>query len=181
MMGKRRWAATVPGVAGICFVTAALGLFMGTSTKAAYSAVTGNPANRFVAGTVAVGDNDSGDLMFSLADAKPGASASACIKVTYSGSLPSTMRLYGTTSGTGLAPYLTLTVTRGSYGSPEPQFASCSNFSPDGTNYISQGSGVVYSGTLDGNRTTTPPGSSIRSRPDPRCGPQVDPTSTGSP
>jgi hypothetical protein len=137
-------------VAGMLLVVAALGMIMGTTTRAALSDNSSNDANDFVAGSVAIGDNDGGDLMLLLTDAKPGATSSACIKVTYSGTLPSSVRLFGTTAGSGLAPYLTLTVTRGTFTSPEPQFASCTNFSPDGTDYIAQGSGVVYKGTLDG-------------------------------
>ena len=36
-----------------------------------------------------------------------------CIVLTYTGSLASTVRLYGTTGGSGLADYLNVKVTRG--------------------------------------------------------------------
>ena len=57
------------------------------------------------------------------------------------------MRLYGTTTGSGLDPYLDLTVTRGSFSSA-PAFDACTTFTADSTDYIGAGSGVIYSGTL---------------------------------
>jgi hypothetical protein len=56
------------------------------------------------------------------------------------------VRLYGSVSG-GLAPYLTLTVTRGSDSSA---FDTCGSFVADSTNYIGAGAGVIYSGPLSG-------------------------------
>ncbi|MGH2781184.1 MAG: hypothetical protein ACRDL4_12785 [Thermoleophilaceae bacterium] len=132
-------------------VLAALGALAaagGSGTWAAYTATTANGGDRIEAGSVALGDNDSDSAVLALNAAVPGATDSGCIKVTYSGTLPSTVRLYGTTGGSGLDQYLDLTVTRGSYTAPEPAFDSCTNFQPDATDYIGQGAGVVYSGTL---------------------------------
>jgi hypothetical protein len=58
--------------------------------------------------------------------------------------------LYATVSG-ALAPYLTLTVTRGTDSAPS--FSSCANFTADATDYIGQGAGVVYQGSLSGYPT----------------------------
>ena len=58
--------------------------------------------------------------------------------------------LHGTTTGTGLDAYLDLKVTRGTYSPSTPAFKSCTNFQPDGTNYIGAGNGVIYNGTLQG-------------------------------
>jgi Camelysin metallo-endopeptidase len=116
------------------------GAFVGQAT---------NAGNSFASGTVALSDNDSGGSMFSLSGWKPGDTASRCIKVTYDGSLTADVRLYGTTTGSGLDPYLGLTVTRGTYSPTEPGFSSCTNFTPDSTTYITgQAAGVVYAGTL---------------------------------
>ncbi|GAC1324045.1 MAG: hypothetical protein NVSMB13_04840 [Mycobacteriales bacterium] len=65
--------------------------------------------------------------------------------VTYGGSLPATVRLYATSTGT-LPAYLTLTVTRGTDAAPA--FPSCGSFVPDATSYTGAGPGVVYTGTL---------------------------------
>ena len=129
---------------------ALLGVALGSFTTAGFSDTDSNSGNAFQAGSVAIGDNDNGNLMMSMSDAKPGSSSTSCINVTYTGSLNARVRLYGTTSGTGLDQYLTLTVTRGSYGASTPSFASCTNFAPDSTDYIGAGNGVIYNGTLQG-------------------------------
>jgi hypothetical protein len=115
-------------------------------TFAVFSSASSNPSNAFSAGTVVLTDNDLGAAMLALAGAKPGDSDTSCIRITYSGSLPSTVRLYGTTTGTGLDTYLSLTVTRGTL--PSGTFDNCTGFTADATNYIGAGVGVIYSGTL---------------------------------
>jgi hypothetical protein len=122
----------------------------GSGTLAAFVATTQNDGNRIESGSVAIGDNDSDTAVLSLSGVEPGASDSGCIKVSFSGSLDSTVRLYGTTSGSGLDQYLDLKVTRGAYTPSEPAFDSCTNFAPDSTDYIGQGAGVVYEGTVQG-------------------------------
>jgi len=122
----------------------------GGVTFAAYTATGANGGNALEAGSVKLSDNGDGSSMLSLTGALPGDTTSACIKVTYDGSIPSTVRLHGTTTGTGLDAYLDLKVTRGTYSPSAPAFKSCTNFQPDGTNYIGAGNGVVYNGTLQG-------------------------------
>lgn len=120
----------------------------GSVTWAAFTATTQNDGSQVQAGSVSLGDNDNDASMMSMSGGLPGTTRNGCIKVTYNGSLPSGVRLYGTTTGTGLDQYLDLTVTRGTFNSPEPAFASCTNFQADGTNYIGAGQGVIYNGTL---------------------------------
>ena len=120
----------------------------GGITFAAYTATNDNTGNVVGSGTVKLTDNGDGSSMLSLSAAVPGAATSACIKVTYDGSLPATVRLHGTTTGTGLDAYLDLKITRGTYSPSDPAFRSCTNFQPDGTNYIGAGNGVIYNGTL---------------------------------
>ena len=121
-------------------------LVVGSATFAAFSSTTQNSNNDYDAGTVHITDNDAGGAMLTLTNASGGSTTSGCILVTYSGSLTSVVRMYGATTG-DIAPYLNLTVTRGTDNSPA--FPTCGgSFTPDGTNYIGQGNGVVYSGTL---------------------------------
>jgi predicted ribosomally synthesized peptide with SipW-like signal peptide len=122
----------------------------GGVTWAAFKATTTNSGNQIRSGTVALADNDNGSAVLALSAAEPGASDSGCIEVTFNGSLASNVKLYGTTSGTGLDPYLELKVTRGTYTPSNPGFDSCTNFQPDATDYIGSGAGVVYDGTLQG-------------------------------
>ena len=129
-------------------LVAVLALAAGLGTWSAFSSTTTNSGNSFQAGSVSIGDDDAGGAMLSLANATPGDSDSGCIVVTYTGSLASTVRLYGQTGGSGLDAYLTLKVTRGSI--PAPSFKSCTGFTADSTDYIGSGAGVVYNGTLQG-------------------------------
>lgn len=124
------------------------GLAVG-STWSAFNHLSSNPDNSYTAGTVTLGDDDAGSAMFnSLTNLKPADSFTRCIVVTYSGSLPASVRLHGTTGGTGLDEYLSLTVTR---GTKSTAFSGCGDFAADGTTYISgKPAGVVYDGTLAG-------------------------------
>jgi hypothetical protein len=120
----------------------------GGITFAAYTATNANTGDRLEAGSVKLTDNGDGSSLMSLSGAVPGNTASACIKVSYNGSLPASVRLHGTTTGSGLDQYLDLKVTRGVYSPSDPAFKSCTNFQADGTNYIGAGNGVIYNGTL---------------------------------
>ncbi len=107
-------------------------------SDAAFTATTANASNQFAAGTVTLTDDDSATAMFSVTNMAPGASQTRCIKVSYSGSLNANVKLYGSiTGGTGLGPYLNLTVYRGSGGA----FGNCTGFTSTET---------VYTGTLSG-------------------------------
>ena len=101
------------------FITAAvLALMAGVAvftTSAAFTATTSNPGNQIEAGTVAIGDSDAGtgELYDALAQ-RPGAGngpAAACIRVTYSGSLASSVKLYRSAVTNG--DKFRLTVERG--------------------------------------------------------------------
>jgi predicted ribosomally synthesized peptide with SipW-like signal peptide len=136
----------------------------GIGTFAAFSSSTQNGPNSFAAGTVTIADDDANGTVISLTNAKPGDTSTGCIKVSYTGTLTSNVHLYGTVTGT-LAPYLNLTVTR---GTGSGTFPSCSAFTADSTNYFGNGAGVVYSGLLSAYPATYAAG-------------VVDPNNCGSP
>jgi predicted ribosomally synthesized peptide with SipW-like signal peptide len=140
---RRGWKVAVS-----LLVLGVLGVAL-AGTWSAFSATTDNAGNTFSAGTVTLADNDADSAMFSLSNAAAGGSDTGCITVSYTGSLASTVRLYGATGGTGLDEYLDLEITRGSFASA-PAFDSCTGFTADATDYIGAGAGVVYSGTLQG-------------------------------
>lgn len=144
----------------------AISSLAGASTWSAFNDLTDNPGNAFEAGTVSIGDDDSGAAMFnSLTNLKPGDSATRCLVVTYNGSLPASVRLHGTTGGTGLDAYLALKVTR---GSKSGSFSGCGDFTADAATYLAgKPPGTIYDGTLAGY-------------PDSWAGGIVDPV-TGSP
>jgi hypothetical protein len=124
----------------------------GAQTWAALSGSTVNPGNSFSAGTVALTDNDGGSTpMFTFTNQRPGVVDNSCIRVNYAGSLSSTVKMYASVSGT-LAPYVSVTVTRGTDSSPA--FDACTSFTPDAINYNGLGNGVLYSGPLSSLPTT---------------------------
>ncbi len=126
-------------------VVGILGTVTGVGSYSAFTATTGNAGNSFASGTVSIEDNDSGAAMLSLANAKPTDADTSCIKVKYTGTLASSVRLYGSVTGT-MPSYMTLTVTRGTQASPS--FDSCTGFTADATNYLGAGNGVIYQGNL---------------------------------
>lgn len=130
-------------VAGVLTSVAGAGAF------SAFSATTQNTGNSFAAGTVAIEDNDATTAMFNVSGMTPDDPVrTRCIVTTYTGSLPSTVRLYGATGGSGLADYLVVKVTRGTIASPT--FSNCTGFSADAADHRGLGAGVLYDGTLTG-------------------------------
>src|SRR5215207_611710 len=117
-------------------VLGALGAAAGYGTFAAFTASTADGSNSYAGGTVTLSDNDSGVAAYALTSRSPGDSGQRCVRVTYSGSLASTVRLYRSafSGGTGLDAYVDLSVTRGTGSQTD-----CSDFSAAAS---------VYSGTL---------------------------------
>jgi hypothetical protein len=152
--GSRHLASRITvKVAATIAVLAGCAMLASSATWSNLNATATNPANSFSAGTVQIGSNSGSTAVLSLTNAKPGAVATGCIKVSYTGTLPSTVKLFGTSGGTGLNQYLNLVITRGTF-SGTPTAGSCTGFTADATNYISQGAGVIYSGTLANWPTT---------------------------
>ncbi len=115
-------------------------LFVWQASYAAFSATTSNGTNNWTTGSVVL-SNNTGSAMFNVTNMKPGDSGSKCIIVTSSGTVPSTVKLYGSglTSTNALSSAMTLTVTQGSGSAPD-----CTNFAPAATNP------GVYNSTLAG-------------------------------
>ncbi len=130
----------LPKIALSAIVVGLLGPLAVSNTLAAFGSTSGAADNAFAAGTVYLSDSDAGSSMLSMANAGPGSTATSYIVVAYTGTLASTIRLYGLTTGTGLARFLNLTVTRGS--------GTGAGFVPDPTDYTGAGAGVIYRGTL---------------------------------
>src|SRR5919206_2989559 len=91
------------------------GVVAGTGAFSAFSNTTSNDNNTITAGTVTIGDNDSGSAAYSLSTAKPGDSASRCIVVTFSGNLSSSVKLYRSafSGSTGLESNVDLLIQKG--------------------------------------------------------------------
>ena len=86
----------------------------GGGTFAKWSSATDNTGNQLRTGTMDVSVNSS-TPMFAMAGVVPGTQPSKCVVVTNSGTVKTTVALYGQISGT-LVPYLTMKVDRGQKG-----------------------------------------------------------------
>ena len=130
-------------------VLGVMGVAVGAATYAAFGGTTFNSTNAITAGTVVIGDNDVNGAVLGLpAGSKPGDSDIGCLKVSYTGSLPATVRMYSTvtSTGTSLAPYLSVTVTRGQETTPD--VANCGTFDADDADYGHGLNGIVFQGKL---------------------------------
>jgi hypothetical protein len=125
----------------------ASGVVVSTASYSAFSATTVNPTSNWTAGNVALTDDDNNTALFNATGLKPGSTGTNCITVTSTGSLPSTVKLYGTNAATtnALATNINLTVEQGTGGG----FGSCTGFTPAAT------SGTLYSGTVAGFGTAS--------------------------
>ena len=127
----------------IVFIVALIGSVAAVATWSAFSSTTANETNQFATGTLALSDNDSNQALFNMSGAVPGDTVEKCITVSYTGTLTSNVRLYGTgTAGTGLDEWLDLQVTRGTFSGATPTGNACTNGA--GSNFVADS--VTYSG-----------------------------------
>lgn len=139
----------VAWLAGGAAALAVVGLATLTTTKAAFTATTGNAGSTFTAGSVELTDNDANSVLFTVPAMVPNRPEVKCIHVTYAG-VPADVRLYGAVTnapapGKGsLAPYLTTTIEEGTGVAA----ANCAGFVPNAPATVVHGSGVGNT-TLD--------------------------------
>jgi predicted ribosomally synthesized peptide with SipW-like signal peptide len=142
-------------------IVGVVGSLAGIGTFSAFSSTTDNTGNLFEAGTVYITDNDGGSSsLYNVTNQKPGDTVTSCIKVTYTGSLSATVKLYG--SGVGaLGPYVNLTIVEGTGGGA---FGNCTGFVAGGTVFgpaalstfpTTYGGGVSTGGTWTNPTTVT--------------------------
>jgi hypothetical protein len=140
MSAPSRRRARVVGLAAVVAGLAGSAAIIWQASYSAFSATTANPTNNWTAGTVALSDDDSATALFTATGLKPGSTGTKCIAVTSTGSLASTVKLYGTGPATtnALSSSLNLTIVQGTGGG----FGSCTGFAPLGSG------SSVYTGTL---------------------------------
>jgi hypothetical protein len=138
----RRKHARLIGAGAILAGVAASTSLIWQASYSAFSATTANPTSNWTAGTVALSDDDANTAMFTATALKPGSTGTKCIAVTSTGSLASTVKLYGTGAATtnALSSSLNVSIVQGTGATS----ASCTGFTPLGTG------SSVYSGTLAG-------------------------------
>jgi hypothetical protein len=102
------------------------GVLVLKGTEAAFTASTQNGANSWSSGSVAISDNDSGTALFSATNLAPGATATRCITLSYTGTVASLVRMYATSpTGGALAGDLDLVISTAlpSNGNADPTCA----------------------------------------------------------
>jgi hypothetical protein len=132
-------------VAGAAIPAAVIasGAMVWQSSYSAFSATTVSPTSNWTSGTVALSDDDSNTALFTASNLKPGATATKCIAVTSTGSLASSVKLYGTSYATtnALADNIALKVETGTGATT----ASCTGFT---------GASTLFDNTLSSFGTT---------------------------
>jgi hypothetical protein len=130
----------------VFLTVAVLALMAGVAvftTSAAFTATSSNPGNLIEAGTVSIGDSDAGTgKLYNALAQKPGAGngpTAACIRVTYSGSLASSVKLYRSAVTNGAQFHLTVERGGNSLTAPGSDM-NCTGFSASST---------AFDGTLD--------------------------------
>lgn len=135
-------------IAASLFVVCALTAAASAVVFSAFTSTAKNAGNTFQAGSISLTANTPGTAVFGMTGLKPGDTQARCIRVgmAAAGGLLSSVRLYGTTTSStasgGLARYLALKVTRGSFPGAAPAGNDCSGFTAD------PAGAVLFDGTL---------------------------------
>jgi hypothetical protein len=137
--GNRMATSRSVRIAGFAAIPAALviaGAVIGGASYSAFNATATTPTSNWNAGTVALASDSQNTALFTASGLKPGSTGTKDITVTSTGSLASTVKLYGTNAATtnGLSSYIDLTIVEGT--------GTGASFSP-----LPSGSNI-YTGTL---------------------------------
>jgi hypothetical protein len=133
-------------------VLGAVGSVAGFGAYSSFTATTTNTGNSIAAGTVEIGQHAGAATLYSLTNQAPGASTSKCIRVTYTGTLASSVKLYVSAGITNPTAF-NLQVERGSGLTTLDNTMSCAGFSSSSTAYATAaiGSfGTSYAAGVDG-------------------------------
>lgn len=114
-------------------VLGVVGTVAGVGSFSAFTSQADNDSNRVSAGTVVLADNDGGTApLYDITNAKPGSTQTpSCIRVSYTGSLDATVKLYTPSTIGALGPEVNLKIEAGTQASPS--YPSCTGFSAETT------------------------------------------------
>jgi hypothetical protein len=138
------------------------GALVWQASNAAFTASTSNGSNNWSASTQGL-TNDSTGPMFSISNMTPGATGSKCLKVTSTGTVPATVKLYtalGSAVSNDVSPYINVTIQLGTGGT----YASCSSFTSTATEYTGTLSALTSAATS--YATGEPAGSLVGTPPE---------------
>lgn len=112
-------------------VVGIVGSVAGVGSFSAFTSQADNENNRVSAGTVVLADNDGGTApLYDITNAKPGDTQTSCIRVSYSGSLAATVKLYTPSTIGALGSDVNLKIEPGTQATPS--YPSCTGFVADG-------------------------------------------------
>lgn len=102
--------------------------FTWRTSSALFTATTDNGPQSFTTGTVTLTDNDANGVMWSVTNLKPGDNDTKCIRVSYTGSLAASIKVYGAglTATAGLEQWIRFTIDEGT--SSSVVYPACTNF-----------------------------------------------------
>ena len=132
-------------------VVGAVGSVGAWGVFAAFTATTTNSGNTITAGTVEIGQHAGATTLYSATNQGPGATVVRCVRVTYTGSLGSSVKLYLSDAADNGAAF-NLTVERGSGLSSPDNTMNCTGFSASSTAYDDTLNNFpsTYAGGVDG-------------------------------
>ncbi len=145
MQARHRRALTLLLTIGV------VGTVAGWGAYSAFTATTANSGNTITAGTVAISQHAGATTLYSGTDQGPGSSFVKCVRVSYTGSLASSVRLY-VSSGVTNGSAFNLKVERGSGLSSPDASMNCTGFSSSSTPYDGNLGAFAtnYAGGVDG-------------------------------
>jgi hypothetical protein len=149
---RRRRPALVPlsPARGIAGAAAVLTVFSLGAAQGSYSSIKSTGSSSWAAGDVVFTANSPAGALFTVTGAIAGTFGTSCVKLTYNGSLPATVRMYvSAVSGTGLESYLGVQVRSGTGNN-----ANCSDFVVSTTDYNTTGL-TDYTKTLSALRAAS--------------------------
>ncbi|WP_159604206.1 hypothetical protein [Agromyces humi] len=122
----RFWILAI--IIGLAIIVA--GVLIYQASYSAFTAQTETGSSSFSSGTVEITNDKAGQSVFLLDDLAPGATGSADVTVTYTGSLDAEVRLYAETTGAtqSLADNLRLTITPAPASSDGPWTGTLAEF-----------------------------------------------------
>lgn len=133
-------------------VVGVIGSVAGWGVYSAFTATTANSGNTITAGTVAVSQHAGSTTLYSASNQGPGATTVGCARVTYTGSLAASVKLYISSGAVSNGTAFNLKVERGSGLSSPDNTMNCTGFTSSSTPYDGAlGSfGTTYAGGTDG-------------------------------
>ena len=108
-------------------VMGAVGSVASWGMYSAFSATTTNSGNTITAGTVAIGQHAGAATLYAASNQGPGSSVQKCVRVQYTGSLASAVKLYSSGGFTNPSAF-TIQVERGSGLTTLDNTMSCAGF-----------------------------------------------------